>query len=51
MINILVVPLALEPTEHKHDGLLDLGLSISTTIERSPRQEARQDVKKLQYQT
>ena len=43
MINILVMPLALEPTEHKSDG--------HWHIECSPRQEARQDAKKLQYQT
>ena len=49
MTNILVLPL--EPTKHKYYSLLDLGLPISTSIERSLRQAARQDAKKLQYQT
>ena len=40
MINILVMPLALGPTEHKYDDLVDQGLSILTNIERSTRQEA-----------
>ena len=47
MINILVMPLALEPTEYKYYGLPDLGLPISTNIEYYLRQEAGQDAKKL----
>ena len=49
MINILVMPLALEPTEHKYDGLLDQGLSISTNI--IELLQDKEGDKKLQYQT
>ena len=47
IINILVVPLALQPAKHKQYTLLDLGLLKLINKECCPRQKARKDTKKL----